>query len=164
MYRRILLILLLVGAMITLAGCHKSDDHRLPWAEVYIPFLNIAQWERYGVGGAMESRIFNIQAKLPADFPYAALHRTGFGGVLLVADAQGTPLAYDLACPVEVRYDVRLYINGRFEAECPVCHSTFDVFHSHGAPLSGKAAGKGYALTRYTVGPGANGEYLLIHH
>ena len=42
----------------------------------------------------------------------------------LVCDVMGVPKAYDAACPVEVKRDVRVFINDEHEAECPVCHST----------------------------------------
>ena len=75
-----------------------------------------------------------------------------FAGVVLVGDFVGDPQAYDLACPVEVKRDVRISIDpDQAVARCAVCGSTYDVFRQ-GAPLSGKAAEKGYAMRKYRVG------------
>ncbi len=73
-------------------------------------------------------------------------------GVVLVGDFVGDPQAYDLSCPVEVKRDVRISIDpDQAVARCAVCGSTYDVFRQ-GAPLSGKAAEKGYAMRKYRVG------------
>ncbi|MDE7135736.1 MAG: hypothetical protein K2N91_03815, partial [Muribaculaceae bacterium] len=83
--------------------------------------------------------------------------------VLLCTDIHGTPVAYDLACPVEVNPTVRVVINSeKLEAECPVCHSTYDVFANNGIPTGGVAASDGYALRRYRVGAGASGQYMIV--
>ena len=71
-------------------------------------------------------------------------------------------MAYDLACPVECRANERVFINEDSEAECPVCHSRYDVFEKLGHPISGPALDDGYGLQVYRVGPGAQGEYMIV--
>ncbi len=150
-----------------LQSCHTVDDDRIPYMPVYIPFNTQGEWVTYGVGGAVEARRFVRQLYEPQGFPYTSMSATGFGGILLVCDYNGDYRAYDLACPVEVRADVRinaiLYDGGEPRGECPVCHSTYDIFR-YGGPLSGPAAKEGYALTHYFVGPGLQGEYMLVSH
>lgn len=148
--------------LVALAGCNSVDDTRIPASAVYIPFSDVGVWNTYGVAGALSSRSFIKASKLPSGYPYTEVSATGFGGVLLVGDFNGEPRAYDLACPVEVKASVRIAVDIEAAvAECPVCHSVYDVFR-FGGPLSGTAAEKGYALTRYSVGATASGLYMLI--
>lgn len=142
------------------SGCSHIEDNRLPPAPVRIEFRSVGDWNAFGVGGALESRRF-IRPDVPSGFPWTALTYTGFGGVLLVCDVNGRPMAYDLACPYECKADVRVFVSEDMVAECPVCHSTYDVFSNLGTPLSGPAAERGYGMTRYFVGPGRY-EYMVI--
>ena len=143
-------------------SCHHLDDDRVPLMPVWLSFNTQAEWTLYGTPAAMDARIFVKSGRVPADYPYTALDETGYGGVLLLSDVHGVPKAYDAACPVEVKRDVRVFINGSHEAECPVCHSTFDVFSLDGHPLSGRAAEQGWGLRRFGVGPGSRGEYMVV--
>ena len=159
-FLRIFLALLVLGAA---SACDSVDDDRIPVMPVQITFNTIAEWNIYGVGGAMDYRRFIRDERIPANYPYTAMTYTGFGGVLLTCDVLGNPMAFDLACPVERKQSVRVQINrDEYVAECPVCHSTYDVFSRPGTPLSGPAANDGYALRRYRVGPSQGGAYMLI--
>lgn len=129
---------------------------------VWLSFNSEAEWTLYGTPAAMDARLFVKSTRTPANFPYSALDETGYGGVLLVCDVMGMPKAYDAACPVEVKRDVRVFINEAHEAECPQCHSTFDVFSLDGHPLSGRAAEEGWGLRGYSVGPGSRGEFRVV--
>lgn len=153
------------AAAVALAApaCHHLDDDRIPPTAVSLTFYSMAEWNTYGVGGALQWRRFIKEDRVPANYPYTALSNTGFGGVLLVADAFGTPLAYDLACPFECRRNVRVAIDPEtMLAECPQCHSTYDVFSLYGHPTSGPAADRGYGMRRFYVGPGRTGEYMTV--
>lgn len=142
--RHCLKMILPAAVTLSLAGCEHLDSNRIPWAEVRIAFDTPAQWETYGVAGAMDHRRFIKADRQPANYPYTSLTYTGFGGVLLVSDVQGVPQAYDLACPVEMSYKVRVSINPATHlAECPECHSTYDVFINNGASITGIAAQRG---------------------
>ena len=157
-------VTLIVAAAVgvALTGCHHIDNHRLPVSYVHISFTTVGEWDMYGVTGAGQSRRFILPEKLPVGFPYTASSATGLGGVLLCTTYLGTPVAYDLACPVECRANVRVFINEDNEAECPVCHSRYDVFEKLGYPMSGPAAEDGFGLEVYRVGPGSMGEYMLV--
>lgn len=131
---------------------------------VNIPFANVGIWNTYGVGGALETRRFirSDKERVPADFPYTVSMYTGYGGVLLASDYNGNPVAYDLACPVECRRDVRVTLDEEMlAAVCPVCHSAYSIFENYGHPISGPAAEKGYGLTRYLVSPGLCDYYVI---
>lgn len=154
------IVLMLLG--VVGSGCNSLDDDRIPAMAVNISFPTVAQWDIYGVSSALDHRRFIPEQGLPKGFFYTATTYCGFGGVLLVGDVLGTPMAYDLACPVECKASVRVNIDSESNlAECPVCHSTYDVFSLQGHPVSGEAAQKGYGLRRYHVGP-RNGVYMLI--
>lgn len=161
-------ILSLITAIISAAlfcGCDSLDDDRIPPAAVNISFPTVAEWNIYGVASALDHRSFIPEKHLPKGFYYTASTYCGFGGVLLVGDVMGNPMAYDLACPVECRSGVRVAINGETNlAECPQCHSTYDVFSLMGHPTSGEAAEKGYGLRRYRVSPGRGTVYMQVNN
>lgn len=146
-------------------SCKRVDDDRIPPVGVNIVFTTEGVWNTYGVSAAHEYRRFIRTAtmKVPADFPYTVSSATGYGGVLLVGDVFGNPVAYDLACPVEVKPDIRVEVDiDAADAYCKICGSTYDIFMGNGNPTSGPAADKGYGLTRYKVYQG-NGNTLNNH-
>ncbi len=146
-----------------LCSCHHIDDDRIPPVPVHIAFNTIGDWHTWGVSGVGQPRTFILEQHQPAGFPYTALSQTGFGGVILMGDIHGNPVAYDLACPVEARQSTRLFfVEEDMTLECPVCHSTFECVTNYGQPLSGEAANRGYGLRIYHVIPGLSGEYMII--
>ena len=154
---------MLLCAAAVFGGCDTLDDDRIPPAAVNIAFPSVAEWDVYGVSGALDHKRFIPEQNLPKGFFYTASTYCGFGGILLVGDVLGVPHAYDLSCPVERSTTVRVRINTETNlAECPKCHSTYDVFSLTGHPVSGEAASKGYGLRHYHVGPGRGTVYMLI--
>lgn len=154
---------LLAAATAAAASCDRIDDNIIPAVPVQIVFTDIGMWDRYGVAGALDWRIFNRQTSQPAGFFFTASTYTGYGGVLLVGDIYGNPQAYDLSCPVEHNPDVRVNIDAEsHRAVCDKCGSQYDVFENLGYPFSGPAAQKGYGLTRYNVYPGTGTTYKVI--
>ena len=154
--------LAILAATLFSVGCDRLDDQRIPPAPVNIAFPTVGDWNVLGVGGALDYRRFIKEELIPADYHYSAISATGFGGVLLVCDVNGNPVAYDLSCPVECKRDLRIFVNtDELVGECPKCHSTYDIFTLGGHPLSGQAAKDGFGLRRYNVGPG-RGDYMLV--
>ena len=143
-------------------SCHHLDADRVPLMPVWLSFNSQPEWTLYGTPAALDHRIFVKSERLPANYPYTALNETGYGGVLLVCDVMGNPKAFDAACPVEVSRTVRVFINADNKAECPRCHSTYDVFSLDGHPVGGRAAQEGWGLRRFAVLPGAGGEFLTV--
>lgn len=159
-----ILSLIIIATAAICCGCDHLDNKRIPPMPVYVPFATEGDWNAMRLGGAPDFKYFIKDQKIPSDYHYSALSATGFGGVLLIYDVNNVPLAYDLACPVECKRDVRVTINKQtMEAVCEKCHSTFDVFTLHGHPLSGPAAESGFGMTMYSVGPGRNGEYIAVY-
>ena len=158
-----------VALGLALGACDSVDDDRIPPLPVTIRLSNTGLWNTYGVTGFGQYRYFIRQLREPSDYPYTEQTYTGFGGVLLIggmdpftADTQ-VPLAYDLACPVEGKSDIRVFIDGeRFDAVCPVCGSHYDVVMAGGAPVSGPAAEKKYGMKRYACIPTSNGGYDIV--
>ncbi len=149
--------------LISATACHTIDDDRIPVVPVNIVFNTVADWNVYGVAGAMDYKYFIREQRKPANFPYTASTYTGFGGILLVTDVMNNPHAYDLSCPVEAENNVRVAIDDEMLARCPKCGSTYDVFSLQGHPVSGRASELGYGLRHYHVGPGrANSAYMVV--
>lgn len=154
--------MLLAAMGVSLAACDSVDDHRVPSAPVNIVFNDPAMWNEYGVSGAMLYKYFIKSEREPGNFPYLASTYTGYGGVLLACDYFGTPVAYDLACPVECKPTVRVKMQrDGVLAECPVCHSTYMVYENFGRPVSGPAKDREYGLTCYRVTSNGSGGYIV---
>ena len=157
-------------AITALNACDSVDDNRIPFAEVHLTFHTVGDWNIYGVPGAADYRryIFTPTEKVPDNFPYSALDRTGFGGLLLVSDAMGELSVYDLSCPVEARPNIRITVpaatggGNEAYAECPSCKSRYDVSVNRGNPMSGPAAERGFGLQRYSIVSGGATEYRVI--
>lgn len=149
-------------AVCLFCSCHHIDNHRLHVGYVNIGFATVGEWNVYGVSGAGQYKRFILSERIPAGFPYTAMSATGVGGVLLCSTYTTDLVAYDLACPVECRANVRVFVNGDNEAECPVCGSRYDIFQLPGYPVAGKAAEEGYGLEVYHVGSGSQGEYMKV--
>ncbi|MCM1450284.1 MAG: hypothetical protein NC082_08065 [Clostridiales bacterium] len=144
-------------------ACDHIDNDRIPPAPVRLSFNTIAEWNTYGVPGALDYRRYIKSERQPANFPYTALSQTGFGGILIVGDILGAPKAYDLSCPVECKTDVRIVVDEEAsKAYCPKCHSVYDIFTNYGVPLSGPAHDYGYGLQQYYIGAGSQGEYMVV--
>jgi hypothetical protein len=165
MHSSSLLRKLSLAAVLTLClgSCKHIDSNRLPVSYVNLVFYTQADWVTHGVSGAGQWKQFILEKHIPSNFFYTASSYTGLGGILLCTTYAGEIAAYDLACPVECRADVRVAINDDNYAECPRCHSQYDVFSLAGGPISGTAAQEGYGLQRYSAGSGPSGEYMVIH-
>lgn len=162
MFSNILKTLSLALVAALMSACDHLDNRRIPPAPVHIAFTTVGDWNVQGISGALDHKRFIKEQQLPSGFHYTAVSATGFGGVLLVGDVNGAPVAYDLACPVECKRDVRITVDtDAMVAECPVCHSTYDIFSLGGHPLTGEAAREGFGLSRYNVGP-TSGTYMLV--
>lgn len=161
-------------AVLALTACRGVDNQRIPAMPVNISLSDAGVWNIYGVSGFGINRNFILTKgmRVPAGFPYNEASATGFGGVLLIggmdpfAVTVESPMAYDLACPVERNPDIRVVIdNDTYIAVCPECHSTYDVTMGGGAPLSGPAAtGKyKYGLKQYNCVYSGNGGYYILN-
>lgn len=136
---------------------------------VSINLSEAGMWNTYGVSGYGQYRYFIKELGEPRNFRYLDRTYTGFGGVLLIGGMDpfstqtNVPLAYDLACPVERKANIRVQIDAdNFEAVCPDCGSRYDVTMAGGSPISGSALHDKYCLTRYQCIPSGYG-YLITN-
>jgi len=156
-------LFLLLATVIMLSACKHIDDQRIPPAPVRLEFNTIHEWNTYGAPGALNHRRYIKSERIPGNFPYTMLSQTGFGGILIAGDILGAPRAYDLACPVECKADVRIEVDiEAANAYCPKCHSVYDIFNNYGQPLEGPAHEYGYGLQKYYIGAGSQGEYMVV--
>lgn len=157
-----------------LASCQRVESDRVPSMAVNISLADAGIWNTYGVAGFGSSRNFILSSsgRQPVGFPYHQGNATGFGGVMLIIGMDpydmtaDTPLAYDLACPVEMKADVRVAVDPQnFDAVCSVCGSHYDVTMGGGAPLSGPAAAGNarFGLRRYRCIPTDSGGYVITN-
>jgi len=152
----------------THTACDKIDNKAVPSYTVRIDLSGYALWTTYGVSGLGDYRIFNRDKSLPANFPYNVNTYTGYGGVLLImglntATNDYSPLAYDLACPVEASQKITLSIDAdNFDAICSKCGSHFDVLQGMGGPKSGVALTNKLGLRTYRV-TASNGGYMITN-
>lgn len=155
-----------VALLVGLCSCDNIDNKRIPIDPVNIEFRTEAEWSIYGVTGALQYKYFIRDLRKPSNFPYTELTRTGFGGILLLCDINGEPVALDLACPVECQRTVRVQVeeDQEYLAICPKCGSKYDVFSLKGYPTAGPAAEKGYAMRVYHVGPGRDGSFMRVSY
>lgn len=158
--------------MLTGSACDTVVENRIPAMPVSIDLSDRGTWSTYGVAGMGDYNYFVFMPgseRLPAGFPYKTTSATGFGGVLLIMGMDPftldtmTPLAYDMACPVERQRDIRVAINQNLEAVCPVCDSHYNVLTGGGAPTAGPAlTGESkYGLQRYSCSPTGYGGYYI---
>lgn len=157
----------ILAVMLCLFGCSDSvDDDRIPYCEVHLTFKTVGDWNLYGVKGDAAdycSYVNTYTLKIPSDFPYTALDRTGYGGLMIVSDVLGDLHVYDLSCPYECSPQIRIEIpHGELYARCPSCGSTYEVFSNGGMPRSGPAAERGYALQRYSITSGGALSYKVV--
>ena len=159
--------------LVVSGGCNTVDDDRIPSLAVNINLSTPDLWTVYGVSGYGDFRTFIYSLGEPRNFAYTVGSCTGFGGVLLVSGFNpftleaAVPMAYDLACPVELQADVRVRMVTGEEtlpvAVCPECGSKYDVMERAGAPISGPALSDRYGLARYECLPSAYGGYIIVN-
>ncbi|MCP9610848.1 hypothetical protein [Coprobacter tertius] len=144
------------------SSCDKNDYNRIPTTPVHIS-IDAARWNIYGVHAFPDHRNFIKSQQVPTGFQYSVSSSTGFGGVLLLSNYEGQPLAFDLSCPVESRANVRIEVDvDKLYAKCPVCGSTYEIFNGSGSPLSGEARKRKYFLRKYVVyGSPTSGSYVI---
>lgn len=162
-------ILFAIISTLILAACESIDDDRLPNMPVNISLADAGMWNSYGVSGFGDYRVFTTSPRQPSNFPFTSKTYTGFGGVLLIGGLDpfavnvSTPLAYDLACPVERNPETRVRIDSEYMAVCDVCGSSFDVTMQRGAPVKGPAATGQYkcSLKTYNCYESGSGGYVI---
>ena len=137
----------------------------------FLLFLSLFACGRYK-SSIPESPVFmrrnlnTINCLFPGDYyyitePQTASDRLGYGGLLLVRGFDDQYYAYDLACPVECRTDVRVGQPSEvLEVVCPQCGESYQLGFGLGTPSTGIS---GEGLRRYSVSVDVNNEVLVQH-
>ena len=137
----------------------------------FLLFLSLFACGRYQ-SSIPESPVFmrrnlnTINCLFPGDYyyitePQTASDRLGYGGLLLVMGFDDQYYAYDLACPVECRTDVRVGQPSEvLEVVCPQCGESYQLGFGLGTPSTGVSK---EGLKRYSVVVDVNSEVLVQH-
>jgi hypothetical protein len=137
----------------------------------FLLFLSLFACGRYQ-SSIPESPVFmrrnlnTINCLFPGDYyyitePQTASDRLGYGGLLLVRGFDDQYYAYDLACPVECRTDVRVGQPSEvLEVVCPQCGESYQLGFGLGTPSTGVSK---EGLKRYSVVVDVNSEVLVQH-
>jgi nitrite reductase/ring-hydroxylating ferredoxin subunit len=114
----------------------------------------------------MRRNLNTIKCLFPGDFyyitePETVTDRLGYGGLVLLKGFDDRYYAYDLACPVECRPDVKVgQPNEVLEVVCPQCGETYQLGFGLGTPSTGVSK---EGLKRYAVVVDVNSEVLVQH-
>lgn len=148
--------LLFFCTLILFFGCDKNDLDRIPNTVVRLEFDPASPLVR--LMSPFDHNIFIKKENKPDKFYYSDASATGFGGILVVRSSENDQLyAYDMACPVEVSANTRIFIDEQnLCARCEKCNSTFEIFIGSGAPMSGEANERKFFLKKYVVTPAMN--------
>ena len=166
----VLMIAVATLGVVLLPACDKINNESLPNYGVHINLGTYGSWNTYGVHSLGDYRIFNRAKRIPANFPYSVNTYTGFGGVLLfmgqdMTSGGATPLAFDLACPVEHDANVTVTIDpSSLDAVCNTCNSHYDVLIGGGGPKSGMALDRRVGLNPYKVYASSSGGYVISNY
>lgn len=119
-----------------LVACDREEVSGIPYAAV-----NYTLYDR-------DIRALSSpSSSLVVTKPRLATDRIGFGGLLVVHGLEGY-YAFDLACPVEARSNIKLALdNSGTKACCAHCGAEFDILSSDGFPIKNTH----FKLVRYYV-------------
>lgn len=93
--------------------------------------------------------------------PPTEASRIGVGGLAIVHSlSPNTYYAYDLACPVERRGDIKL-VEHDLELSCPKCQTVYDVLSGGGYPIRGVGRSP---LTKYRTSYEASSKLLRVYN
>lgn len=138
----------------SLSCVDEAPRQTLPFAPVYFKIdINGAD---YRLNSALSATVYtNQNRRTPHD-------RFGFGGLLVVRDAQASTVhVYDAACPHEHDATIQVVPDGKGEAVCPMCHSVYVTMYGAGDVKSGVSKSQ---LQKYCAIPqNRAGEFILIN-
>ncbi|HBZ33918.1 MAG TPA: hypothetical protein DEO38_02330 [Bacteroidales bacterium] len=114
---------------LSLAGC-ENDIYRssIPDVSVHLELNLVSQYPLFA-NSYNEYIIFSE--------PRYAVDRVGFGGVIVYTTLEGKYVAFDLACPVEAKRDVRVEPDDAGVLTCAVCGERYDITFGLGYPMEG---------------------------
>jgi len=125
-------------AMFTFLSCDSSFKSAIPDYPVYLERnINTDALELRTIGGYKT---------------YTTIERIGdaigYGGLLVIHGFDDNYYAFDLACPHEIKSNIRVVPNSAGQAVCDSCKSVFSIGYGSGNHLSGPAK---EGLRRYQI-------------
>ncbi|MDR2854225.1 MAG: hypothetical protein LBV31_02840, partial [Prevotellaceae bacterium] len=110
----------LIFLPIFFASCEEEQISPIPNYPVRLELDLLGEYNTFK--GSVGQQLIFVERKKETD-------RIGFGGILVCTISTGEYCAFDLACPVEVKADVRVRPDGLF-AVCDKCGSTYDIWET----------------------------------
>jgi len=129
-YSRIKKIIFSAFLAITLVSCYDNVISSIPDYPVNLQ-LNLTTTYPTFKNSVNQFLLFEVRIK--------ETDRIGFGGILVYTGLDGNYYAFDMACPYEAKYNIRVYPNEIGQAVCKSCGSVFDIGYGIGNPSKGPA-------------------------
>ena len=117
-----------ITLIIVLASCENNYYSSIPSYPVNLELNILGEYPHFVPDNIMQSLTFTT--------PRLMTDRLGYGGILVLTGLDAQYHAFDLACPVECRRDIRVEIDGMF-AVCPQCGEKYEVFYGIGNATQG---------------------------
>ncbi len=135
--------------LLLLSSCNDTVYRSsVPSYPVYLRLNILAEYPHFVTTNTTSYLTFTKQR-----YPMEAL---GYGGLLIYIGMDGVYHAYDMACPVCLKRDFPVEVDGIY-ARCPLCEEAYDVSYGLGVPTRGKSK---EALRQYNAT--FDGTYLTI--
>lgn len=121
--------LLICACVFALTGC-KDDIYQssIPDVSVHLELNLVSQYPLFA--NSVNEYILFTEPRYVTD-------RIGYGGVIVYSTFEGKYVAFDLACPVEVKRDIRVEPDGSGFMTCPSCGEVYDISFGLGYPTKG---------------------------
>lgn len=145
--KRLLIILLLACVVI---GCENDQRNPVPSYPVYIDLNIVGEFPHFVPDNGFRTMTFTTRR-----FDTEAI---GYAGVLVWVDMQGRYQAADLCCPVCLKRDTPIEVDGIF-ARCSECGEEFDLSYGYCTPQKGISH---HALRKFRVSYG--GGHLIVRN
>lgn len=133
---------------LTLVACENKQRSDIPSYPVYLDLDILGEFPHFVPDNGYQIMIFTQRR--------FATEAVGYAGVLVWVDMQGRYQAADLCCPVCLKQDQPVEVDGIF-ARCPECGEEFDLSYGYAVPTKGIAR---HALRKFKVM--TRGSHLII--
>lgn len=134
--------------MVLLVGCENNQRSTVPSYPAYMDLNILGEFPHFVPDNGFQTMTFTARR--------FATEAIGYSGILVWIDMQGHYQAADLCCPVCLKQNVPVEIDGIF-AHCPECNEEYDLSYGYALPTKGISR---YALRKFKVS--VQGSHLLI--
>jgi len=120
--------LMLSLLMLVLLACENKNLNPTPSYPVYLDLNIMAEYPHFVPDNGYQTMTFT-QRRYEVD-------AIGFAGVLVITAMDGQYHACDLCCPICLRRDSGVVVDGIF-ATCPFCGEQYDLSYGYATPMRG---------------------------